>query len=213
MCCAARRPTDGARRSRRREPPGRRTSQVPMTEGEAGWDVLASQRRADAGGPRDRHPRPHPERPRRGGPVRRAARRPFPRRAGEDARRHRPGQPGALVADAVPASIRSSAPLALEPGVSEPEVIAELRAAGGAQHGPDPDDRPGLPRHPHARRDPAQRAREPGLVHRVHALPGRDQPGPARGAAQLPDRRRRTSRGWTRPTPACSTNRPLLPRR
>ena len=33
----------------------------------------------------------------------------------------------ALVADAVPASIRSSAPLALEVGRSEPEVIAELR--------------------------------------------------------------------------------------
>ena len=34
---------------------------------------------------------------------------------------------------------------------------------------------------------PAQRAGEPGLVHRVHAVPARDQPGPARGAAQLPD--------------------------
>ena len=44
-----------------------------------------------------------------------------------------------------------------------------------------------LPRHPHARRDPAQRAGEPGLVHGLHALPAGDQPGPAGGAAQLPD--------------------------
>ena len=35
--------------------------------------------------------------------------------------------------------------------------------------------------------DPAQRAREPRLVHAVHALPGRDRAGAARGAAQLPD--------------------------
>jgi hypothetical protein len=48
-------------------------------------------------------------------------------------------------------------------------------------------DQIGLPRHDHAAGDPAQRAREPGLVHAVHALPGRDRPGPARGAAQLPD--------------------------
>ena len=36
------------------------------------------------------------------------------------------------------------------------------------------------------RGDPAQRAREPGLVHRLHAVPGRDLAGPARGAAQFP---------------------------
>ena len=51
---------------------------------------------------------------------------------------------------------------------------------------PPPRDRHGLLRHPHAARDPAQRAGEPGLVHRLHALPGRGQPGPARGRAQLP---------------------------
>ena len=39
--------------------------------------------------------------------------------------------------------------------------------------------------------DPAQRAGGPELVHRLHAVPARDLPGPARGAAQLPDRRRR----------------------
>ncbi len=59
--------------------------------------------------------------------------------------------------------------------------------AGRAQPGAHLDDRPGLLRHDHAAGDPPQRAREPGLVHRVHALPAGDQPGPARGAAQLPD--------------------------
>ena len=34
---------------------------------------------------------------------------------------------------------------------------------------------------------PAQHPGEPRLVHGVHALPGGDRPGPARGAAQLPD--------------------------
>ena len=46
--------------------------------------------------------------------------------------------------------------------------------------------------------DPAQRAREPGLVHAVHALPGRDRAGPARGAAQLPDDGRRPHRAAAR---------------
>ena len=46
--------------------------------------------------------------------------------------------------------------------------------------------RHGLLRHAYAGRDPAQRAREPRLVHRVHALPGRDLARPARGAAQFP---------------------------
>ena len=39
----------------------------------------------------------------------------------------------------------------------------------------------------HAAGDPAQRAGESRLVHRLHALPGRDRAGPAGGAAQLPD--------------------------
>ena len=56
-------------------------------------------------------------------------------------------------------------------------------------------DRHRLPRHPHPRRDPAQRAREPGLVHGLHAVPARDQPGPARGAPQLPDDGHATSPG------------------
>ena len=59
--------------------------------------------------------------------------------------------------------------------------------AGRPQPGLHLAHRAGLPRHPHPGRDPAQRAREPRLVHGLHALPARDQPGPARGAAQLPD--------------------------
>ena len=36
--------------------------------------------------------------------------------------------------------------------------------------------------------DRPQRAGEPGVVHGVHAVPARDQPGPPRGDPQLPDR-------------------------
>ena len=92
-----------------------------------------------------------------------------------------------LLDQAVPASIRDDKPLELDDAVSEPEAIARLRALadrnqvltsliGQGYYG---THTPG--------RDPAQRAGEPGLVHGLHALPARDQPGPARGAAQLPD--------------------------
>ena len=54
--------------------------------------------------------------------------------------------------------------------------------------------RPGLLRHPHAERHPAQHPREPGLVHRLHAVPGRDLAGPHGGADQLPDHVRRPHR-------------------
>ena len=63
------------------------------------------------------------------------------------------------------------------------------------------------------RRDPAQRARGPGLVHGVHAVPAGDQPGPARGAAQLPDDGQRADRARPSPTPRCSTRPPPPPRR
>ena len=42
--------------------------------------------------------------------------------------------------------------------------------------------------------DPAQHPGEPGLVHGLHALPAGDQPGPAGGAAQLPDHGQRPDR-------------------
>ena len=56
-------------------------------------------------------------------------------------------------------------------------------------------------------RDPAQRPREPRLVHGVHAVPARDLPGPPRGAHQLPDDGRATSPAWRSRTPRCSTRR------
>ena len=48
--------------------------------------------------------------------------------------------------------------------------------------------------HDHARRHPAQHPREPRLVHTIHTIPGRDRPGPAGGAPQLPDHRDRPHR-------------------
>ena len=68
---------------------------------------------------------------------------------------------------------------------------APIAAANQAAHEPDRD---GLLPHHHARRDPAQRAREPGLVHGLHAVPAGDQPGPAGSAAQLPDDGHRADR-------------------
>ena len=46
----------------------------------------------------------------------------------------------------------------------------------------------------HAAGDPAQHPGEPGLVHGLHAVPGRDRAGPPRGAAQLPDDGQRPDR-------------------
>ena len=69
--------------------------------------------------------------------------------------------------------------------------FAHLARPERAAHEP---DRHGLLRHHHSPGDRPQRAREPGLVHRLHAVPARDQPRPARGAAQLPDDGRRADR-------------------
>ena len=59
-------------------------------------------------------------------------------------------------------------------------------------------DRYGLHEYPHAGRHPPQRARGPGLVHRLHPVPAGDQPGPAGGAAQLPDHGQRADRAADR---------------
>ena len=72
------------------------------------------------------------------------------------------------------------------------------RRAGGAVPGPAAGGRgaerrvallhrAGLLRLCHAERDSAQRAREPRLVHTLHAVPGRGSAGAPRGAAELPD--------------------------
>ena len=60
------------------------------------------------------------------------------------------------------------------------------------------DDRPRLLRHPHPRRGAPQRPGGPLLVHRLHALPAGDLPGPPRGAAELPDRGHRPHRARRR---------------
>jgi hypothetical protein len=104
----------------------------------------------------------------------------------------------ALVAETVPAAIRLD------------RRWRSTRSARGAcpasrAHRPSARDRrpqpraallprPRLPRHHSARGDPAQHPREPRLVHAVHALPGGDLAGPARGAAHLPDDGRRPHR-------------------
>ena len=77
---------------------------------------------------------------------------------------------------------------------TEAEVLAELRSLADRNQVLAPDDRPRLLRHLHAAGDPAQRHGEPGLVHGVHAVPAGDLAGPARGAAELPDRGRRADR-------------------
>ena len=99
-----------------------------------------------------------------------------------------------LISQAVPKSIRLDRPLALPAPATEAEALAELGAKmdankvlksfiGAGYHGTH-----------RAAGHPAQSVREPGLVHRLHALPGRDQPGPAGDAVQLPDAGHRTDR-------------------
>jgi glycine dehydrogenase len=94
----------------------------------------------------------------------------------------------ALIEAVVPRSIVRGAPMALPAPASEAQALAELRALASRNSVLKSLHRPGLSRHAHARRDPAQRAREPGLVHRVHAYQAR-----SRRAAW---RRSSTSRPW-----------------
>ena len=91
-----------------------------------------------------------------------------------------------------------------------PRRAPRARRPRRAAHEP---HRHGLLPHDHARRHPAQRARGPGVVHGLHPVPGRDQPGPPGGAAQLPDDGRRAHRARPSPTPRCSTRRRPPPRR
>ena len=93
----------------------------------------------------------------------------------------------ALIDAAVPDSVRSLGELDLPPAASEREVLDELRQLASSNVHRRAHDRPGLLRHDHAGRDQAERAREPGLVHGVHPVPTRDQPGTPGGPPQLPD--------------------------
>ncbi len=99
-----------------------------------------------------------------------------------------------LVDAAVPASVHSATPLALPAGRAEHEVLDELRELAGRNQVL--TSMIGLGYHGTVTPagDPAQRAGEPGLVHRLHALPAGDLAGPAGGAAELPDRGHRPHR-------------------
>ena len=94
----------------------------------------------------------------------------------------------ALMDAVVPAAIRARrAAAAAAAAAREAEALARLRRLAAQQPRAEVVHRPGLLRHAHAGRDPAQRAREPGLVHGLHAVPAGDLAGPPRGAAQFPD--------------------------
>ena len=84
---------------------------------------------------------------------------------------------------------RSASPAALElpPALTEDELLAEARALAGKNRLFRSYLGMGYSRLHHAAGHPAQHPREPRLVHRLHALPGGDLPGPPGGAAELPD--------------------------
>ena len=92
-----------------------------------------------------------------------------------------------LIGATVPAAILRDHDLELPAARSEAQALDDLRAMAAANTPLRSMLGHGLPRHAHAAGDPAEHPREPGLVHRLHAVPGRDRPGPARGADQLPD--------------------------
>ena len=120
--------------------------------------------------------------------LRRAPHRHRARRAGGDARRARLRVArGADRRASCPASIRERAPLPLP----RPDERSRGARAAAGDRGREPRaevvHRPGLLRHAHAGRHPAQRARESGVVHGLHAVPAGDLAGPPRGAAQFPD--------------------------
>ena len=100
----------------------------------------------------------------------------------------------ALIDAAVPGSVRSLATLDLPPAVSEHQVLDELRRLAAGNTVAEPMIGLGYYGTDHAGRHPAQRAREPGLVHGLHPVPARDQPGSAGGPPQLPDHGERPHR-------------------
>ena len=136
---------------------------------------------------------PVPAQPRRTHALRRPPHRPARRRC-----RHHAGAGRPRLARRPDGRGRAERHPVGRPGPAARGVGAGCRGRAAHPRGRQPacraHDRPGLPRHHHPAGDPAQRARGPELVHRLHALPARDLPGSARGPAQLPDRRRRPGR-------------------
>ncbi len=124
------------------------------------------------------------------GHLRRAPPRSVGRRDGRDARHarprlaRRPRRRGRAGRDPLPRHA-STCPAPL----SEPELARPRGGSRGRERRRALVPRHGLRRDVHAAGHPAQRARESGLVHAVHAVPGRDRAGPPRGAPDVPDRR------------------------
>ena len=190
--------------------PGRRAG----TEGEGTFALPAS---APPGGPSVTATVPPLTDSRARRPVRRPAHRPAARRARHDAGRHR---------RRVARRARRPRPCPQRSATATP---VPLDAAG--RRPPRPRCSPSCARSPPATRVTvpmiglgycgtvtppvirAQRAGEPGLVHRLHAVPAGDQPGPAGGAADLPDHGRRPHRPARSPARRCSTRPPRPPRR
>ena len=94
-----------------------------------------------------------------------------------------------LIDQTIPPGIRLAATLDLPAAEGEHEYLQPSPDAGRSQSSVSLVHRHGLLRHAHAERHPAERVRKSRLVHALHALPGRDCPGPARIAAELSDRR------------------------
>ena len=118
----------------------------------------------------------------------RATSAPTPRRPGRDARaRSAIASRAALIDAIVPPAIRARAPLALPRRADRGRGARAPAGDRREEPGAEVVHRPGLLRHAHAGRHPAQRPRESRLVHRVHAVPAGDLAGAARGARQFPD--------------------------
>ena len=117
-----------------------------------------------------------------------------------------------LVEQSLPRSIRSTEPLALPPALSESETLAVLRDLASR-------NRPltsmiGLGYHGTVTPSVIRRnvLESPAWYTAYTPVPARNQPGPARGPAQLPDRDLRSHRRCPRQERACSTRRPPPPR-
>ena len=101
-----------------------------------------------------------------------------------------------LVEAVVPPAIRLRRPLELPAAKGEREALESLRdimAHNKVFHFL-VHQRQGLPSTMPPPVIQRQHPRESRLVHRLHAVPGRDRPGPARSAAQFPDDGRRFDR-------------------
>ena len=103
-----------------------------------------------------------------------------------------------LLAAALPAGIASEHAAAAAGRRVRGRGTRRAACARGPQPAGAPADRHRLLAGAHAQRAAARRAGEPGLVHRLHAVSAGDQPGPARGAAHLPDDGHRPDRARRR---------------